>query len=440
MVMTLLFLLAAISIVSGYKSNDGFVSDEMNGSDSDYVEFISADITTVIINGYSGNTINVYYDSGSFETVVKAVDGMFYLSANSKVIRRITLETGLNIVVGRKVDGDVISLKISENNLILRDAVNGYIPVGTYSEFQLINTDAVTRAGVYRQEADLDLLNLEWTPIGLVGTFDGNNHTLANLKISGNSDYVGLFGVIGTFTDKNIIRNVHVISGTVSGGDCVGGVCGYSFKSSIINCSNASSVSGHFGVGGICGASDSVAITACYNTSSVSGKFDVGGICGGGDSVVITACYNTGMISGNSGIGGICGHSRSIIACYNTGSVSGNSGVGGVCNYASSSITACYNTGMISGNSKVGGIYGGKSSSSSISACYWKDMSNAAADYDTGSPANNTGTSIFGITAWPAIATDIEWGTGDGSGSGKYWKSLGGWNGGNPVYPTLFFE
>ncbi|MDR1863971.1 MAG: hypothetical protein LBR08_00175 [Bacteroidales bacterium] len=49
-------------------------------------------------------------------------------------------------------------------------------------------------------------------------------------------------------------------------------------------------------------------------------------------------------------------------------------------------------------------------------------------------------TEIFSASAWPTIGANAEWGIGDGSGSGKWWKSLGNWNGGNPVYPKLWFE
>ena len=46
---------------------------------------------------------------------------------------------------------------------------------------------------------DLDLNNQEWTPIGnarkpFKGNFDGNNHTVTGMKISGALDCVGLFG------------------------------------------------------------------------------------------------------------------------------------------------------------------------------------------------------------------------------------------------------
>jgi hypothetical protein len=385
----------------------------------------------IAIDGYSENTVTVYYTDDVSAVISRDNNNVFAIPSNNKIIKNIILEGGLTIITGRKADGSIISLKLSEGNLVFRDAVEGYIPIGTYSEFQLINTTLFD--SYYRQEANIDLLNIEWTPIGSCrGTFDGSNYTLANLKISGNNDYVGLFGS-GIW---DTIRNVHIISGSVSGNNHVGGVCGRS--------------NGTF-------------ITACSNTGSVSGKDYVGGVCGMSYGASITACSNTGSVSGNSRVGGVCGYSNNsnsyITSCYNTGSVSGKDYVGGVCGYNYSStigsttyysyIIACYNTGSVSGNSSVGGVCGyNYFSNTTITACYWQDRSGDNANYGIGYYSNgygvygptNIGTTIFALGAWPTIRTHQQWGIGDGSGDGKYWKSLGGWNGGNPIYPKLWFE
>jgi hypothetical protein len=508
------------------------------------IYFVTSD-SHITIDGYSGNSITVDYSDGTHVTVTKSADNSFAVPANYKIIASIALEGGATILAGREADGSAIAFKLSGSNLVFRDAVAGTIPVGSYAEFQLINT---VNSGSYKQEVDLDLLDLEWTPILFSGTFDGDNHTLANLKISENNDQVGLFG----YTSGATIRNVHVISGSVSGkeyvggicgqhenggvisgcsnaclvsgsGNNVGGVCGYSYSSSITSCYNTGSVSGSASVGGVCGYS-SYSITSCYNTGSVSGSLQVGGVCGvymsyssitscyntgsvsgsgyyvggvcgrssgtttscyntgsvsgsfqvggvcGSSSSSITSCYNTGSVSGSSynDVGGVCGSSSSSItscyntgsvsgsgdnvggvcgrssgtttSCYNTGSVSGSSNVGGVCGNTSSSITSCYNTGSVSGSSNVGGVCGSPSSTPlSIIACYWKDIPSDDADYGLGN-ASNTGTTIFAPGAWPTTETHQQWGIGNGSSAGKYWKSLGSWNGGNPVYPTLWFE
>jgi hypothetical protein len=532
----------------------------------------------ITIDGYSGTSLTVYYTDETSKIIPKRtdnplVDNAYNIPVSNKTIRSIILEGGTSVIAGRKADGSVISLKFSDGNLTFRDAIEGYIPIGTYSEFQLIQTKL---NGVFKQEANLDLLNFEWAPVGnyssstiyFYGTFDGNNRTVANLKISGNNNYAGLFG----YNRNGIIRNVHIISGSVSGGSYVGSVCGYNYgyvngaNNIISGCSNVSSVSGtgsYVGgvcgysyaysssdypssanitfchntgmvsgvsyVGGVCGYSSSyhyngssssrssTYITSCYNTGSVSGSGDniggvcgatttnnntntnntnnnytysyitschntgsvlgngsnVGGVCGSSSSsgssssyynyynyFYITACYNTGSVSGNGNVGGVCGSSSSnysnynylyITACYNTGTVSGSgSYVGGVCGYSSYStstsslsVTACYNTGSVSGSGQVGGIFGGRSTTygtATLTACYWTDVSGDGAEYGTGNTQSNAGTTIFGIATWPITGTHQQWGTGDGSGDGKYWKALGGWGEGNPVYPKMWFE
>lgn len=54
--------------------------------------------------------------------------------------------------------------------------------------------------------ADIDLNNTEWTPIGtnehpFSGSFDGQNHTVSNLKITNAGSYNGLFGKVVGITD-----------------------------------------------------------------------------------------------------------------------------------------------------------------------------------------------------------------------------------------------
>jgi hypothetical protein len=482
----------------------------------------------IAIEGYLGNTLTLYYTDETNSVITKSMDNSYTVPANNKIIERIALEGGTTIIAGRKADGSAISFKLYGGNLVFRNAVNGYVPIGTYSELQLINT---ARNDSYRQEADLNLLDLEWTPIGystsytssFLGIFDGNNHTIANLKINGDNDnYVGLFGY-----NTGIVRNVHLISGSISGyyggagsvcgnnggliSGCsnacavsgsgrVGGVCGYSpsssssslsFSSSITDCHNTGSVTGSGDyVGGVCGYS-SISMTDCHNTGSVSGSRDyAGGVCGYFLGSIIIACRNAGSVLGSDGVGGVCGVSTTytgssfVTACYNTGSVTGTgNGVGGVCGISSSydastfsSITACYNTGSVSGsgdftggvcggslsttttssyitacynigsvtgsNISVGGICGATytTSYSNITACYWKDIADDNANDGIGGSTPNTGTDIFASEAWPGTVSHQQWGTGDGSGDGKYWKSLGSWNGGNPVYPKLYFE
>ena len=63
--------------------------------------------------------------------------------------------------------------------------------------------------------ADIDLANKEWTPIGnhsnsFQGNFDGDNHTVTGMQISGESDRVGLFGECIKFNVDSAIKNITV--------------------------------------------------------------------------------------------------------------------------------------------------------------------------------------------------------------------------------------
>ncbi|MDR2131076.1 MAG: hypothetical protein LBP56_07950, partial [Odoribacteraceae bacterium] len=495
--------------------------------------------TVIAIDGHDENTIRIEYTDGTTDVIPAAAAGTFIVANNTKVIRSI-IAGNLSILAGRKVNGQPISLKIAGGSLVLRDPDSGgVIPIGTYDEFQLINQNL---SGNYKQEADIDLLDVEWVPVGkfvdyvsyyFTGTFDGDNHALANLRVSGTNDRVGLFGYTGGAT----IQNVHVVSGSVSGGAMVGGICGETIVTSITNCSNASTVTGSGDeVGGVCGHAIDISIQACYNTGDVTGRNTVGGVCGRAVAttssfLLIQACYNTGEITGKENVGGVCGVANAIFlsiqACYNTGDVTGRNNVGGVCGQAATtntsspfiSIQACYNTGDVTGSgNNVGGVCGqayAKTSSSSIliqacyntgevmgdgnnvggvcgrayvgsiisssiliqacyntgevtgsgnnvggvcgsteapaaqiiqlQACYWKNVAGDNADHAIGfsqvdNSTSDAGASMFSASAWPTVVTHTQWGTGDGSGDGKYWKSLGQWNGGNPVYPSLYFE
>ena len=105
--------------------------------------------------------------------------------------------------------------------------------------------------------ADIDLNNVEWTPIGnssnpFKGTFDGNNHTISNLVVEGgSSSNQGLFG----FTTDGEIKNLIVNNAKVSGRLNVGVVAGtpYTSKYTNIKVTGHVEVKGMAYVGGVAG-------------------------------------------------------------------------------------------------------------------------------------------------------------------------------------------
>jgi hypothetical protein len=140
-----------------------------------------------------------------------------------------------------------------------------------------------------------------------------------------NLRYAGLFGYIFGGSVSNL--GVH---GSVSGGDNVGGVAGWS-SGTISNCEVYVQVSGNNDVGGVAGYSGG-SISNCYSTGAVNGNNSVGGVAGQDNIGNISNCYSTGAVNGNDLVGGVAGElsSSKISNCYATGAVSGNNRVGGL--------------------------------------------------------------------------------------------------------------
>jgi hypothetical protein len=371
-----------------------------------YTKVNLANGTVSTIDGYTGK-LQVIYKNGT-ETNIHTDNIKTLTSVNT--VKSITLTDKSKIhLIGRVVDNyDPIHLKFdTDGNLLLRDAVNGFIPIGSYAEFQKISGNGPNKK--YRQEFDLDLMNEEWAPIANNGTsfsgeFDGTGKTLSNLKITqSGQNYQGLFR-----SNQGTIRNVHIASGTITAEGYSGGISGTN-SSLIISCSNAATVSGSgTNIGGVAGSNQYGTITACYNTGTVSGSSYVGGVAGRGFSTTVIASYNTGAVSGSVDY------------------------VGGVVGFKTGTVTACYNNGVVSGPSgaTVGGVVG-HNYDGAVTACYWENSIVTKGIGDgSGSPTP------FKLPAYFTPTGSNAWNTGTG-GTNGYWKE--GTTNGSQL-PKLWFE
>ena len=247
--------------------------------------------------------------------------------------------------------------------------------------------------------ADITLTG-EWTPIGTdyrnsyTGTFDGGNHTISGLTMTGSDEYAGLFGYIGKDggTVKNVVlKDVQIESDNQYG--CVGGVAGNS-DGNIENCSVSGSVSSRHTAGGVVGQQFGGSITRCSSSATVNGTGGVGGVVGQTNfGATLTACYATGNVTFerastiNTFAGGVVGSNGggTLTACYATGNVTGTGTgtgsiyVGGVTGSNDlGTLTACYHAkGTVSGpGGATGGVAGRNFKDSMfgggiITACYW---------------------------------------------------------------------
>lgn len=373
----------------------------------------SASFAGIMIPGQSGfRTINVTLENGKVYTYTHP----------SGIDLQPGRYTTVNLVLGRdniKLDDAGISVSDWENGTSIdgAEATEAYSydsntrTITIYSgEGLKVAADEVNSGNTDINiilDKDIDLTNTKWTPIGTdhsnsyTGTFDGGNHTISGLTVTGSEEYAGLFGYIGK--DGGTVKNVKLENVQITSDDqyaYVGGVAGYS-RGNIENCSVSGSVSGNSNsngtsncVGGVVGQQYGGTITECSSSAIVDGTNEVGGVAGQTANATLTACYATGNVTAerdprnNTYAGGVVGFNGggTLTACYATGNVTvtgdgtGSIYVGGVTgSNDSGTLTACYHaTGTVSGPvSATGGVTGRNYDANvgipSITACYWQN-------------------------------------------------------------------
>jgi beta-lactam-binding protein with PASTA domain len=231
-----------------------------------------------------------------------------------------------------------------------------------------------------------------------MGTYDGSGYQIQNFEINtqgGNQDFLGLFGFIG---NNGVVKNVNLVNCNIVGGsssDYCGGIFGQNSNCSIIDCQVSGSVSGRNNIGGLCGY-NTATISGSYSTVNASGYDDVGSLCGYNyNTGTITKSSAIGSATGHDNIGGLCGCNQGTISiCHASGQTSGNSQVGGLIGYLNqASVTESYATGPVFGFSNVGGFVG-YAYNSTLNDSYALGNVQATGDYVGGFVGNQTYGSI----------------------------------------------
>ena len=235
----------------------------------------------------------------------------------------------------------------------------------------------------YKLVNNIDLGNVEWTPIGaqktpFTGIFDGNGYIISNLQINkGTVDYIGLFGN----TNNATITNVKLINVSIKGRNMVGGLVGNAAgKTSIKNSSvsGSSMVNGQSLVGGLLGGSVTCNVEGCSSNANVvaSGNGYAGGLIGKGKTVIRS--YATGNVTGKYS-GGLAGLITNASECYATGNVIGAYDIGGLIGYVeeNAKISNCFALGNVTStnssstsNALLGGLLGYGNTTSKVTNCY----------------------------------------------------------------------
>ena len=265
-------------------------------------------------------------------------------------------------------------------------------------------TDAVVSL-----DADLDLTDVAWTPIGSVfaadgtllhyfsGKFYGNGHTISNLDFSenyGKTEYpsFGFFSeVYGAKISGLTIQGKLDVSN--SGYVYFGTVAGVAADSKISDCaSNVSFTDTDKYINGtvaLCGYAINSTIEYCQNKGDFSitqdvTSFQMGGIVGLAQNSTVQYCANTGdMTSWTPCTGGIVGQliqNSKVINCYSTGKIvplgKGTTDFGGIAGTVGTGteIRHCYFAGEVDLSQytattpykRLGGIVGGVSSDTPV--------------------------------------------------------------------------
>ena len=224
---------------------------------------------------------------------------------------------------GQKIDHDSIVWNTEVKPV--HEILNYITTVQEFVDFaNKVNGGLTNEKTVAMLGANIDLNNMEWTPIGtdshpFNGTFDGNDYVISNLKISGTQDNLlanNNHGLFGKIVDPALIKNVTIDNASVSGSLYVGVLVGLGFTGMVKDCTVTGDVkidawwyAGTINGNGYCNISGcTVDVTEGSRVSSQNGSY-IGGIVGfhGEGNNELSNCRSNIDVIGYSYVGGITG-------------------------------------------------------------------------------------------------------------------------------------
>ena len=273
--------------------------------------------------------------------------------------------------------------------------VEGPKRISTVQDLIAVNEDLQAD---YILANDIDLGNMDWTPIGsgadgFYGSFDGNGYTITGLNVSG-KNFSGLFDTCrGTIKNLTVYGKIHADLNHYS--VYAGGICAYSYQGTINNCeSNVDiycrawhSSNCYIYCGGIVGNANRCTLRNCRNHGNIECRVvnspemvvSAGGIAGSAmNHPFLENCTSDGDVSGYAtpnggapyvvvGAGGIIGEVSTGATCNNCSS-SGTIGAYADTSQATSK-TSYVAAGGIVGTKDVVDLSGCTSSASLHTSC-----------------------------------------------------------------------
>ncbi|MGM9812539.1 MAG: DUF6562 domain-containing protein, partial [Muribaculaceae bacterium] len=281
-----------------YAASSGCVANLKNNiveNAANFVEISSSD--------YPGNTYSINFENNTLHGANLYVEGY----AGAIAAENVTISDVNNKIViadGFTLCDGVYSISNSNGLFAFAETVNSS---GTASSYT---------GKTVKLTADIDLNNAAWTSIGqtghgqFAGTFDGDNHTISNLKIN-NTDAsancaTGLFGWLNTAT----VKNVKINTASVAGHHNVGTIAGYMepnnsciienchVSGATISCVSVNADANGDKCGGIVGhaGNSGVKVDGCSVTNStISAGRDAGQVAGAAKEANVTNCSATNV-------------------------------------------------------------------------------------------------------------------------------------------------
>ncbi len=232
--------------------------------------------------------------------------------------------------------------------------------------------------------------------------YDGNNHSISNVKVSYDRD-AGVFGVLnGTDSGESKVKNLLVLRADItSSSNSAGGLIGSLNGGSVEKCAAAlGHVNGSTAAGGLIGTASKGTVTASYSSGHTTGGVYLPALETPGEYDVKSTSGTVGGLIGAAG-------AATISQSYSTCSVSGGT-AGGLIGSGSGSIDSSYATGLVSGAAKTTeGAFAGNYAGTATASYYYEIINERQELDDNGkvkeiyylSPVGSSQTTPAGITA-----------------------------------------
>ena len=306
--------------------------------------------------------------------------------------------------------------------------------ISTTDDLVFLGTDSGNWYSQFILTTNLDMSGVAMSPIGGNGTadfpdssfggqFDGQGYAISHLTInlSAKND-VGLFGAI-SWGGK--VKNLNLVSVSVTGKDRVGGLAGSNNTGHIHNCHTSGVVKGMNDIGGLLGKNEGVYFDDPYGGDPNATERSEGAVnrCSSSCDVVANAMVSNATDGWNSiwNIGGLVGHNlayvgnsvatgtvrklsgaSNTVTMYNCGGLVGKQGANDQNPIAAEMINS-YATGEVHGSLYVGGLVGSAQRGSLVLNSY--ATGDVIGEGDAISSTNNDSSAVGGLIGEVRFAT-----------------------------------